>query len=53
MLIALIDGAIARHMDPGSLERMKRVEEAEKEAVRDVLAALAGVDEDGPEDDDD
>lgn len=45
-LVALVDEAIRYHMPAEVLERMKRVEDAERESVRSVLAALAGEDDD-------
>lgn len=41
-LLALVDEAIAWHMPAEDLERLKAVEAAERETVRDVLASLAG-----------
>ncbi len=43
-LINLVSKAIERHMPADELARLKAVEEAERESVRSVLAALAGDD---------
>ena len=43
-LISLVEGAIARHMPQSTLERLQTVEDAERESVRSVLAALADED---------
>lgn len=46
-LLALVDEAIARHLEPAELERLKHVERSERESVRDVLEALAECEEGG------
>ena len=45
-LTGLVDAAIASHMPADVMERMKTVEAAERESLRDVLRAFAGTDDD-------
>jgi hypothetical protein len=47
-LVGLVDEAIARHMSPEELDRLKAVEDAQRETLRDAFAGLH--DPDGDDD---